>query len=74
MEEYSDEWYGISTNQKSIHSVKISTVRSDENYPPEEEKEKAMDDIEESKSDIEFTEEISLKESSFADKIPSEPP
>ena len=73
MEVYSDEWYGISTTQKSIQSVKISTVKSDESYP-EEEKEIAMGDIDESKSDIEFTEEVSFKESSYTEKIPSEPP
>jgi len=74
MNEYPDEWYGriSNTGKSTIRSVQIASVKSDESYPPEEEKEIAIEEIDESKDDIEFTEESSFKEFSYSDRYSSE--
>lgn len=74
LEEYAEEWSGRSSEGDSLNSVKISTVKSDDNFPPEEENERVVEELDESKSDIEFTEEFSIKDQSLSEKLPSEPP
>jgi N-acetylneuraminic acid mutarotase len=61
-DEYPDEWAGHCASHRNLQSVKILNVRNEDEYSPEEEKEVAYEEIDESKDDIEFTEHGSFND------------